>query len=219
MDGRHTRWGTLFRADSLHRIPPAAQQELRERGLRTVIDLRRPAEIDEWPNVFATASDVRYRNIDLIGTAPLPATEAWTLAELYVAFLDHRQEQIATVFTTLAEPDGLPGVVHCTAGKDRTGVIIALALALAGVDEETIAADYQLTSEYLVGDYMQEARARAEAAGHEWERYQLQLVCPADYMHSTLRHLNDQYGGSEAYLRRIGLSDGQIDSLRARLVD
>lgn len=224
-DGRYTRWRTLLRADSLHRIPDAAQAELVEDyGLRTVIDLRDSGEIAEWPNVFAESPRVRYLNLPLMGEAPLtdeplPPGEILTRDELYRALLARRPAQIGQVLARLAEPDAFPALVHCTAGKDRTGIVVALLLGVAGVPDEIIAEDYALSSTYLIGQYWEEARRRAEKSGIPWERWQSLLTCPPEGMLALIEHLQATYGGITPYLRAAGLTDRQVATLRTALVE
>src|SRR3954449_646265 len=94
-----------------------------------------------------------------------------------------------------------------SAAISRTGLLVALLLSLAGVDKETIALDYALSSEYLGQSYFNEARERATLANVPWERYRLNLVSPPDHMLRTLDYVNSRYGGVELYLRTIGISE------------
>jgi len=139
--------------------------------------------------------------------------------DTYRVILDQRQEQLRQALATLSAPGGLPAVVHCTAGKDRTGLIVALVLGLAGVPTTTIVEDYALSAEYLVGPYLEEARQRAEKNGVSWEWFQHQVICPPEFMHTTLQYLDERYGGIAAYVRAIGLSDTQCTQLQEALVE
>lgn len=217
VDGREIRWRTVFRSDSLHRLSLPGQQELLAYGVQTVLDLRRDIEVQHWPNVFASSPDVRYVRVDLAPLGGVTEISESPLESIYRAILDFRQREIRAAFEVLAD-DSLPVIIHCTAGKDRTGLIVALLLGLAGVDSETIARDYAMSSQFLGQSYFEEARERAALAGVSWERYQLNLVCPPDYMRRTLRYLDDRYGGVELYLRTIGLSSVQLFDLRASML-
>ena len=221
-DGRTIRWQMLYRADSLHRLTEQGQVHLIEAGLSTVIDLRRDVELAVAPNVLAASDRVNYVWISL---APNPAQaegrrviEPDTLARTYRTIIDDRQPELRQILSTLAQPGAFPALVHCTAGKDRTGIVVALLLGLAGVEHATIAEDYALTATYLGSGYFADARVRAESAGHTWEQYQHLLGCPADLMLATLADLDARYGGFEAYLRQIGLTSDELDALRAALV-
>lgn len=222
-DGRSVRWQALYRADSLHRLTEQGQVHLIEAGLSTVIDLRRDVELAVAPNVLAGSDRIDYVWISL---APNPAEAGArreigpdTLAQTYRAIIHERQPELRQILSTLAQPGAFPALVHCTAGKDRTGIVVALLLGLAGVDHATIAEDYALTATYLGDGYLADARVRAEAAGHTWAQYQLLLGCPAELMLATLACLDERYGGVEAYLRLIGLTIDELAALRAALLE
>lgn len=219
LDGRTTLWRTFFRSDSLHRLSPAAQTALLDYGVRTVIDLRRSDELHVAPNVFAGASAVTYHQVSLLLDAPPPrGTRPRPLVETYRLILDERQEQLRQALATLAAPGGLPALMHCTAGKDRTGLVVALVLGLLGVPTATIVADYALTAQYLVGTFLDEVRQRAAGRGIPWEWYQPQVDCHPEFMHSTLQYLEEHYGGIAAYVYTIGLRDEECDRLKQGLV-
>jgi protein-tyrosine phosphatase len=217
-DGHMTRWRTLFRADSLHRLPAQAQTVLLGHGVRTVIDLRRTDELAVAPNVFTAATGVTYRHMSLLPDKRPVMDEPRSLLDMYRYMLDERQEQIRLTLQLLSTPGGLPGLVHCTAGKDRTGVIMALVLALAGVPEETIIADYALSATYLSEPFREEVRQRVLADGYAWEKFAPLLGCPPEYMQATLQYLHERYGGIETYVQTIGLSTAEMTTLRTTLV-
>ena len=214
-NGSTTRWRTLFRSDSPHRLSETDRASLIHCGLRTAIDLRQAEELAEAPNVFAASSQVTYRHLPLLNDTPSMPEVMPSLVEIYRGILDERGEQVGAALAALATPDALPAVVNCTAGKDRTGLIVALALGLAGVPEEAIVADYALSGACLAGVYLEEARRRAEAQGFS---YDLLVLCDPDFMRTTLAHLKKRYGGIEAYVRTTGLGDAEIDRLRQAMV-
>jgi protein-tyrosine phosphatase len=199
-DGRQTRWRTLLRADSLHRLSGAAQAQLVAYGVRSVVDLRRPAETLAAPSAVALAPMLHYVQLPM-GREPLVLDAAEgpaprSLVEVYRLGLEQRQEPIRQVLAFLAEPGSLPAVVHCNAGRDRTGVVIALALAVAGVPASTIARDYALSGRYL---------GPGSAS------------CRPMVMLQTLSWIDGRYGGANAYLHRAGLLPEQLATLRDAL--
>ncbi|GIW05743.1 MAG: protein-tyrosine-phosphatase [Dehalococcoidia bacterium] len=212
-DGRHTRWGTVYRADSPHRLTVDGRRFLIEKGVRAFIDLRRPSEMATAPYAF-DADGLITVALPIFDDAP--ATGPRSLEEVYRHMLIERQDRLALILRRLA--DSLPAVVHCTAGKDRTGIVIALVLSLAGVPDELIAEDYALTSAAQSDGYWDEARQRAAAAGIPWEEYQQLLICPPELMLSTLAFVRDEFGDTLAYLRRAGLTDDELARLRAAIV-
>jgi protein-tyrosine phosphatase len=222
-DGRVVRWRTLFRADSLHQLAEDGQVHLVKAGLQTVVDLRRDEELAKAPNVFAASERVRYVQVSL-SPNPIRADERGefapdSLARTYRGIVDGRHSELRQILQTLAQPGAFPALVHCTAGKDRTGIVVALLLALAGVDHATIADDYALSATYLTDEFFADARQRAEASGHDWTQYRYLLGCPADLMLATLADLDERYGGVEEYLRQqVGLTDDELQALRSALV-
>ena len=228
-DGHTTRWKTVLRADGLNQLAPASQKALVDFGIRTVIDLRRTAEVLEMPDVVASSPDFAYYHQNLAGDTPtmgekleLPlesrkGAKFW--AENYTGWLDQRRTQIVETLATLASPGTLPALFHCAGGKDRTGLIAALVLALARVPVETIAEDYALTAPYLISRYLNEqAPSDAAASVYTWREYQRDSS-PHEAMLETLRHLEERYGGAEEYALGGGMTQEQVDRLRRALVE
>jgi protein-tyrosine phosphatase len=218
VDGRTIHWHTLLRGDSLHRLTPEAQAHLIGMGLRTVVDLRRSSECAESPNVFADSGRVRYLHLPLFDDAPGAVDPQRTLDWIYRAILDDAQPRVRAIFGALAKPDAFPALVHCTAGKDRTGVIIALLLGVAGVPDEIIVRDYALSEQYLTDDFHADLRTRVEARGSNWAAMQQLLGAPTDVMEDTLSYLSGTYGDIATYLGGIGVTDSEIAAVRAALV-
>ena len=126
---------------------------------------------------------------------------------MYRHVLDERSEQLAAIVRTLLEPGGLPAVVGCAAGKDRTGVTIALLLSAVGVPADVIVADYVLTGEAF------SSLERADPHLADWRRDPVWLECPAEYMEAMLEHLEHRHGGAAALLRAHGVGDADIERL------
>ncbi len=202
-DGRRTRWRTLLRSDELTRLPESAADELRRIGIRQVIDLRWPDELQLAPNVFAADHRVRYRHIALLMDDPTPHSG---LTGMYRHVLDERLPQLVEVARALLEPAGLPAVIGCAAGKDRTGITIAVLLSLAGVPDDVVIADYALSAGYF-------AVPNATIPPGDWRHPPLVVDSPPEFMASALDHLHDVHGGARALLRSGGLAEGQLDAL------
>jgi len=212
-DGRRTRWRTLLRSDELTRLPAHARQSLVDLGVRQVIDLRWPAELDRAPNVFAgpdPAGRVRYTPIALLADDPTPHAG---LAGMYRHVFDVRATQLAEVVRALLADDGMPAIIGCAAGKDRTGVTIALLLDLVGVDHATIVDDYALSAAY----FAQPATAVIEP--DDWRHPELIVESTPIYMRTALDHLDAAHGGARALLTRHGLDDAELDRLVERLTE
>lgn len=229
-DGRRTRWRTFLRSDSLHRIPAASRAALIDYGVRTVIDLRTTDALQDRPDVFAGSGQVRYLHHNMVGDDPLTGTAETTesiesgarwraVSDQYSVILDHRRAQVCETVRTLAAPGTLPALVHCAGGKDRTGIITALVLELAGVPIETIAEDYAVSGRYLFARYIEDTgAAEVAASGYTWQDYRREC-CPPEVMSATLQHLREHYDGVPGYLLGGGVTQGEIDELRAAVVD
>jgi len=202
-DGRQTRWRTLLRSDELTRLPAHAVDELRELGLRQVIDLRWPDELELSPNVFAADPDVRYQHIALLVDDPTPHSG---LAGMYRHVLDERLPQLVEVVRALLEPGGLPAVIGCAAGKDRTGITIAVLLSLCGVADDVIVGDYEVSAGYF-------AIPNDTIPTGDWRHHPLIVDSPPEFMASSLDHLRDVHGGARALLRSGGLTERELDTL------
>lgn len=214
--GGRTRWRALLRADSLHGLDADGQAALLAYGVGSIIDLRRPDERARQPNVFAASAALRYTGIPLLPASAAAAPEPIPdLAALYRMLLDRAQGQLRAVLAAVAEAEG--GVlVHCTAGKDRTGVVAALLLALAGVPDAVIVEDYTLTGGYIA-PLLARLRAEAAHAGYDAAQFERMLEARPEAMAAMLAYLAERYGGAEAYATAIGLSPREIEALRARL--
>lgn len=218
-DGQETRWQAVVRADNLAPLTETGRRALIDYGVRTIVDLRLPQELALHPNPFAEpgAHRIAYHNISLIDPAAEPGPAFTTLAANYSGLLDRFRPQVGEVMTTISRaPEG--GVlIHCMAGKDRTGVISALLLELAGVPRDVIGADYALTAEFLRAqdeDYL--ANGPGERADRE--RDLARRMPTAEVMPEVLAHLDREYGGVEAYLLGFGVPAEDIERLSARLV-
>jgi len=149
--GATVRPGRLFRSDALHRLTDDDVDALTGLGVRTLLDLRSEREVEESGVGPLREHGVRHRHLPL--TADASGNERGfpngPMEELYVRFLDEGRPAIRAVFETLSEEETYPAVVHCAAGKDRTGIVVALVLRAVGVPDDEIVADYALTDECM----------------------------------------------------------------------
>jgi protein-tyrosine phosphatase len=178
------------------------------------VDLRWPGEVAAKTHPLARNSHgVRYHQISLLASDEMQwaslsgecTKEMWKCA-----VLEHTRPQLKEVLEVIAASDAAPLVFHCVAGKDRTGIIAALLLALADVEPDVIAADYAASSALLADAYLLRYSNLERAEIFE------ALRCPEEGVHNMLAYL-EEYGGPAGYLRTIGLNDARIARLRARL--
>ncbi len=221
-DGGVTRSGVLLRSATLRGLTAVDVELLREKiGLRTVIDLRTPREIiRDGPSALAKAG-VRTVELSLIadGMPPLPVTtDADPLLEDYLGYLNHRGDNVVAAVRVLAEPDAGPTLVHCAAGKDRTGVLVAVVLDAVGVERDAVVADYALTAEALEALFTR-LHAFAVESGLDVGPLDLRPHAPRPaVLAEVLRTLDRDHGGAADWLRDSGLEQAELARLRDRLV-
>ena len=225
-DGKTTRWRAFLRADSLHNLSESTRNGLIKYGVRTVIDLRRTIQTVETPNALAGMDGVEYVHLNMIGDtnppwhdSPPPGdlpTAAWT-AHTYILLLDKRKGVISETLVKLANSKRHTAMYHCAAGTDRTGIISALLLGLADVSDSTIVDDYALSAHGLRRRYLAEGIPDSLAHVDFSLEEPPELLAPPLAMERTLKHLNDEYGGIESYVRHIGLTDAQVSDIRNKL--
>jgi protein-tyrosine phosphatase len=214
LDGGVTRPRSLLRADDLAQLSPEGLQALLDYGVETVLDLRWPEETASAPNPVSQLAGVRYIAVSLLADTPNEwgalggycAKEHWNCA-----VLERMQPRLREALAIIAAAAPGPLLFHCVAGKDRTGIIAALMLALADVIPSAIAADYAASTENLRDAYLRRYADSDPSAIIEAVR------CPEETVYNMLAYL-DRAGGINTYLRRIGLGADEIARLRARLV-
>jgi protein-tyrosine phosphatase len=211
----------FWRSDSLHELDAAGIEQLIEMGLTTVIDLRQDDEATDQPNPFTGHPDrVVYHNAPIFAGLDLRAPEIVDaedpLFALYCQAVAERAERFVAVMQLIAAaPDGAV-LFHCTVGKDRTGMIAAMLLKLAGVTDGDVVADYVETGGHI-GPVLAALRVRAEANGWDVARMSRYWRSDAETMERFLAHLQARHGGAAAYLAAAGLTEPQLQAIQLRL--
>jgi len=181
--GGQIREHSLVRTDNHGRLEPAGLAAMRSYGVSRIIDLRWAWEASKYPSPLA--ADKRYRLVpacfDPTGDEDIPA-------DSYRLMVDASRDRLAAALAAIAEAPPGAVVLHCHAGRDRTGLVVALVLRLAGASVDSIAADYALSEDST----------------------------PAT-MVNTLAHLEAEYGGVAKYLIGSGVTPAQLAAVRARL--
>jgi protein-tyrosine phosphatase len=217
--GDETVWRRVVRADNLNKLAPAGVAAMVAYGVRTVIDLRDPRELEKFPNPLAAAPahGVVFSSVPLVSDANWEALKdpAW-IKEGYALMARLSHDNIAKVVAAVS--DARPGgvLVHCHAGKERTGVVAALLLSLAGVPDETVAEDWTVTDEYLQPLY-QEWLANETDPAVRAKRLE-GFVTRAEHIVDVLTYVRRTHGSLQEYLLAGGLTNDQIDRARGRLL-
>lgn len=223
--GGHVRWGMLYRAGRLDGLTASDLEDFGALGIRTVFDLRREDEREQWPDPMPNVHLCLMSKVQ--AKSPLPHAELLIehdhgvqfMRELYSGLLAHAAAEIGSVFTTLAAPDAMPAVFHCAVGKDRTGLVAALLLTWLGVDRETVLDDFELSDAHVGQGQRDELVRRMADRGIGPEAAAGILGASRESMRDTLHELDTRYGGADDYLHGYcGVDHETLTTLRRLLL-
>jgi protein-tyrosine phosphatase len=222
VDGRWVRPQYLYRADGPHALTARDESLLRALGLRTVLDLRTTDEGEQRGSYATHVDDVIVYRLPMLDALPdIDDLTRWTnpnaMADRYREMLDAAPESVAEALAVLSDPSAYPALVHCTAGKDRTGILTAIVLGVLGVADDTIVADYALSEP-----------AMARLLGHMQTKYpdareRLDEIAPVmfaahpDTMRQFLASMHADYETFDKYAESLDV-DSAAGYLRAALL-
>lgn len=237
--GGRTKPGVLYRSDALSNLTPQGLQQLSGSGISVIVDYRTPAEAQMAPDRLPVSVEFTKVNLPLLegaftGTAqeamqraglhPEAAARAVQaaldrlpdLGEVYTGMLQHGAPEFAATARAITSAQGST-LVHCTAGKDRAGVSIALVLDAVGVEQDAVIADYEQSERSLAGEWSERMLGMVASMGVPVNEQIVALVtrAPADAVRTALAWVQEHHGSSAGYLRSGGLtgagSSGGID--------
>lgn len=227
-DGRVVRWGRVFRAGSLAGLTDEDVACLARLGLRLSCDLRSWEEVVARPDRLppgavsrhtAVVTEVgRVRRVVALFRKRHRIQEL--LQDAYIVMLDQNGPLFAGIIRATADSANLPLVIHCTAGKDRTGLAVALLLLALGVPEETVIADYTLSNRAfdLLAGRMRSEMEPLYRLGFDEAQLRPFLLAEARTLAGALLHLLRRYGSVEQYLLRAGLDMAALERARETLL-
>jgi protein-tyrosine phosphatase len=231
-DGRVTRWGLVYRSDGLDQLTDADLDLIAELGIKLVVDFRIDREVDLAPSRLPDHPDLRRQRLpigdDVAGTTVIERIQsgeitsysAEEVAATYDKILEEAAREFGTAITHAADPANHPMLFHCTAGKDRTGLMAMLLLGALGVAHDEIARDYELTTHYRSSKRLVILRPQLEAAGVDVDAVLPFLTAQAPVMAATIEGLCARHGSIGGYLTGpAGVAQDTLDRLRAHLAE
>jgi protein-tyrosine phosphatase len=204
-----------LRSDALHRLDPVGGAVLAGLELRTILDLRTQLEVDHAPSALDGLA-VRPTHISILAgdLQALPLE----LDAIYRYMIDECGDTIAGAIKVLSAADAFPALVHCSAGKDRTGVVVALILAVLGVPDDVIAADYGLSAGYLDAERTPAIGQLRASTGLGDDLTKPLLSSPPALILDMLARVRAAAGTVDAYLLEHGLNPADLARLRSALL-
>ncbi|WP_311257640.1 tyrosine-protein phosphatase [Microbacterium sp. WCS2018Hpa-9] len=214
-DGGRIRSGMLLRSGQLSAATTAGVNEVRRR-VAHIVDLRDGEEVAAEPTEIE-GPDTTHLPLFLGSVRSFFETDT-SLEDLYLHLLEESGERLVAAIRIIAA--GEPTLVHCTVGKDRTGVTVALALAAVGADREAIVEDYALTESLLPAERSHRIAAYLRSQ-HPQAVHAVALATesPAPVMRALLEQVDERWGSAAGYLRANGMTDRELDALRSALVE
>ena len=223
-EGKRVKKGLYFRTGRQDRISDKDLSQLSDLKISTQIDLRRPDEVLEQGKGPLEAMGAKYINIAVIpegGSDQLSRLVGDTgiSGKRYLGYLEFGPTSWLRLFGILANEDNLPVVLHCTAGKDRTGVSTAFLLSILGVSREVIEADYLLTNldTERQADFIENTVGYPE--GYDREIMISVAGVPKDAMKDFLDGVESKWGSAVGYLEEIGVTQDQMDKIRNNFLE
>lgn len=235
-----TRWGKLYRSDALHLVTDQGLESLRALGLGHIIDLRDDAELASSPSRLDGVSAVVHHSPifrrplgellgetlgELLGetvdASATPHLQGLTLSSLYRMMLEDFALHLVAAIRLIADSGTEPVLVHCTAGKDRTGMVVALALLSVGVARGAVVADYAATEENLRGEWSASMLQKMLDSGLELSSELTQIVSasPAVVMEQIIDEIENTFGSAADFLLANGLTEDELTNLRFVLIE
>jgi protein-tyrosine phosphatase len=215
--GGLTRHRRLLRSDSPHSLSAAGRDALIALGVSTVVDLRTTSERESHPNPLIDVAGVCGVHAPIFTDEDDFPAGMVTAGDVYGWWLRDLGPAVGAAMAAIADAQGAPILVHCHAGKDRTGVIVALVLLLAGVGVDAIADDYALSGVRLA-DMLARDRASAVERGMDHTLAERLFTVRREAMVETAERIESEHYGAAQLLRSLGLDEHSVERLRRLLV-
>jgi protein-tyrosine phosphatase len=225
VDGGATRSGVLIRCDTVQQLTVDDVRVLVDGfGLRAVLDLRTPKEAAAEGRGLLAETDLRYDNVAFVPDVYLVPgdPEHKVIVERrskleqvdhYLDYLTRPGSEAPSALRLLTRPGQRPALFHCAAGKDRTGVLAALVLDIVGVERAAIVDDYVATNERMA-----QIKAKLSALPTYGDSARGDIGCRPETMRAFLGAMDSRWGGAVGWARSHGITEADLDVLRAALL-
>lgn len=211
--------GMLYRSDALHRLTREGRKQMGQLGIRQVIDLRSAFDRRIGGRDRLRGTGARRLSVPIDGAPRTFDPRTLTLQEVYETVLTRHQDDLGHVIRTVASADG-PVLVHCTAGKDRTGLVVALILSALDIDREIILADYSATAANLSGEWTERMLRKVRRFRVPITDNLVEVLAgsPVVALSGAFDWLDRERGGALTYLRKAGVDEDVRGQLRKALI-
>ena len=230
-EGKHLRKGRIYRSGDLDRVSRADLHVLQALPLKTIVDLRTPSErragsgrlrgVQELALPFDIDSTARARVKPFLFQKNAEGEIIAAMNSVYADMVDYLRTPLGELLRKLLAPDSYPVLIHCRAGKDRTGFACAVIQLALGVEPACIIQDYLASNDYYAPRIRRPLRVVRFLTGGliPTQNFQTGFLCHEEYIDTVLDQINGKYGGIEPYLEGCGLTNGDIQTLQDLLLE
>ncbi|WEV72501.1 tyrosine-protein phosphatase [Bifidobacterium sp. ESL0790] len=226
-DGHKLRDGLFFRAAGLNFLGEHGIDDLHRLGIKEVVDLRDPVEVKLWS--YKLPADIHVDRVPLLKTNLHKSqgfkemtSKGVDMAEMYHDIVFGSAEQIVLILRKLLQDDGHPMLIHCTAGKDRTGITSGILMSLLGVDDDMVVSCYAQSGDNLGAAFKNTVVSGLmsdKGVGHISAAQTAMLASPPELMRTVLASIKEEYGSVERYCLNNGMSEDEVAGLREMFLE